>query len=74
MLVAHAAFAGEAFGEGGLGGGVGPVRSHHQRGKGKARAKEGGGKLGPPVDRAWMERWRVQLKIAGVRTTVFGWR
>lgn len=62
MLVAHKEFCAEAFGEGGLGGGVGPVR--HGKSKGKARAKAG--KMGPPVDKAWMERWRVQLKIAGV--------
>lgn len=68
MLVAHAQFAAEAFGEDGLRGGSaggGPVRHGRAGAKGKGKAKEG--KLGPPVDRAWMERWRVELKIAGVR-------
>ncbi|GJE87946.1 histone acetyltransferase type B [Phanerochaete sordida] len=64
MLVAHARFAGEAFGEGGLGGGVGPVR-HGARAKGKGKAKARVGKLGPPVDKAWAEKWRAELKIAG---------
>lgn len=29
---------------------------------------KGRGKIGPPVDRAWSEKWRKDLKIAGVRT------
>lgn len=58
MLVAHAAFAAEAFG-GEPSSTAGPVRTGKSKGKGAA------GKLGPPVDRAWAERWRVQLKMAG---------
>ncbi|KIP10311.1 hypothetical protein PHLGIDRAFT_65891 [Phlebiopsis gigantea 11061_1 CR5-6] len=58
MLVAHAAFAAEAFG-GEPSSTAGPVRTGKSKGKGAA------GKLGPPVDRAWAERWRVQLKLAG---------
>ena len=26
----------------------------------------GGGKMGPPVERAWAEKWRVELKLASV--------
>ncbi|EKM55988.1 uncharacterized protein PHACADRAFT_256983 [Phanerochaete carnosa HHB-10118-sp] len=68
MLIAHARFAAEAFGEGGLGGGgagAGPVRHvrHGAKGKGKGKGREG--MLGPPVDKPWAERWRTELKIAG---------
>ena len=28
------------------------------------------GKLGPPADKAWVEKWRVQLKIAKVSSCI----
>ena len=61
MLVAHEEFMREAFGEDANGGGVGPIRH-----KGKGTTRGGKGKIGPPVERAWAERWRAKLKIAGV--------
>lgn len=39
------------------------LRSVPQSSGGKGR-----GKMGPPVDRAWSEKWRKDLKFAGVRT------
>ena len=42
----------------GGGGGVGPIR--------RTKSSSGAGKMGPPVNKAWAEKWRVQLKIAGV--------
>ena len=66
MLLGHAAFMSEGFSSDAVshgGGRVGRARTHASQ-KGK---KAAGGKLGPPADRAWMERWRKDLKIAGVR-------
>lgn len=66
MLLGHTAFMSEGFGSDAVshgGGRVGRARAT-ARGKGK---KAAGGKLGPPADRAWLERWRKELKIAGVR-------
>jgi histone acetyltransferase 1 len=66
MLLGHAAFMSEGFSSDAVshgGGRVGRARTHASE-KGK---KAAGGKLGPPADRAWMERWRKDLKIAGVR-------
>lgn len=59
MLLAHAEFMAEAFGAP-TGGGGGPVRTKPAHAKAK-------GKIGPPVERGWAERWRARLKIAGVR-------
>lgn len=68
MLLSHAAFMSEGFGADTVSHGGGRVSrartSAKERGK---AAKARGGKLGPPADRAWLERWRKQLKIAGVR-------
>ena len=66
MLLGHTAFMAEAFGSDVVsndGGRVGRVRTSVRAG---TRAKSAGGKLGPPVDRPWFERWRKELKIAGV--------
>ncbi|KAI0303510.1 acyl-CoA N-acyltransferase [Multifurca ochricompacta] len=60
MLLGHVTFMAEAFGAHAVshdGGRVGRVRT---LAKGKSA-----GKLGPPSDRAWLERWRKELKIAG---------
>ncbi|KAI9446791.1 acyl-CoA N-acyltransferase [Lactarius indigo] len=64
MLLGHAAFMAEAFGTDVShdGGRVGRVRASVRTG---AKSKSTAGKLGPPVDRAWFERWRKELKIAG---------
>lgn len=72
MLLGHAAFMSEGFGADAVshgGGRVGRTKrtSAQGKGRGKAKAKAAGGKLGPPADRAWLERWRKDLKIAGVR-------
>ena len=70
MLLGHAAFMSEGFGSDSAshgGGRVGRKRTPaREKGK-KAAAAAAGGKLGPPADRAWLERWRKELKIAGVR-------
>lgn len=36
-------------------------------GRHKGKGREAKGRMGPPVDKAWLERWRVELKIAAVR-------
>ena len=67
FLLAHATYMEEAFGSTGLAssggggkvGGVGPGRRAGKNAGGK-------GKLVPPSDKAWMEKWRKELKIAGV--------
>lgn len=55
MLLNHRQFCSEGYGEARNGGG-GKV----------ARTKKARGKLGPPVERGWAEKWRKDLKIAGV--------
>ena len=72
MLLGHSRFMEEGFGT---------VVSHDggrvARSKTRARAtpmgipsatakSKGKGKMGPPVDKAWAEKWRRDLKIAGV--------
>ncbi|KII89281.1 hypothetical protein PLICRDRAFT_109895 [Plicaturopsis crispa FD-325 SS-3] len=60
MLLSHSVFIEEAFGTGAnTGGGGGKV----QKGKSKARGK-GRGKMGPPAEKGWLEKWRVEFKIA----------
>lgn len=60
MLLGLRQFMEEGFGTGGqsTGGGVGPIR--------RTKSSSGAGKMGPPANKAWAEKWRVQLKIAGV--------
>jgi histone acetyltransferase 1 len=61
MLLDHKQFMEEGFGTNGVptgGGGVGPIR--------RTKSSSGAGKMAPPVNKAWAEKWRVQLKIAGV--------
>jgi histone acetyltransferase 1 len=71
MLLGHAAFMSEGFSSDVVshgGGRVGRTRTPaREKGKKAAAAAAAGGKLGPPADRAWLERWRKELKIAGVR-------
>ncbi|KIY73276.1 histone acetyltransferase type B [Cylindrobasidium torrendii FP15055 ss-10] len=60
MLFSHREMMDEAFGgvESSNGGRVGRV--------GKAlTGKNKAGKMGPPVDKPWAERWRLKLKLAG---------
>lgn len=60
MLLGLKQFMEEGFGTNGTptGGGVGPIR--------RTKSSSGSGKMGPPMNKAWAEKWRVQLKIAGV--------
>lgn len=69
MLLAHEQFMQEGFGGSNLtsshGGGrvvKGKSRARTQAISGKGKGK---GKMGPPLDKAWAERWRKDLKIAG---------
>jgi histone acetyltransferase 1 len=61
MLLSNERFIQEGFGEVAVSHGGGKVAK--KTGRAKARSQ---GKLGPPADRAWVEKWRVELKIAGV--------
>jgi hypothetical protein len=56
MLISHPAFLKEGLGEESHGGG-----RVTKKGKGKAAS----GKLGPPSDKLWCEKWRKELKLAG---------
>ncbi|KAI0032357.1 acyl-CoA N-acyltransferase [Vararia minispora EC-137] len=66
MLLNNTKFVEEGFGDlsiaSGGGGKVGGVK------RGKRARKAAGlrkGKMGPPADKAWLEKWRVHLKLAG---------
>ena len=74
MLLAYTQFLEEAFGQndpqtasygGGRVGGVGRAGKSGFGGK-KVDGAISKGKLVPPTDRAWAEKWRLQMKIAGV--------
>lgn len=71
MLLGHAAFMSEGFGDDAVshgGGRVGRVKRTTARTAAQGtKRKATGGKMGPPADRAWLEGWRKDLKIAGVR-------
>ena len=58
MLLAEDTFIQEAFGAEAEGHSVGRIN------KGKAKAKRG--KMGPPVEKGWLEKWRLHFKIASV--------
>lgn len=65
MLQNHKQFIEEAYGSSGSAGGrVGGVGLGRRSGRGGT--KQTRSKLGPPVDKAWAEKWRKDLKIAGV--------
>ena len=66
MLLGHTAFMAEAFASDVLSHDGGRVRRARTSARVGTRAKSAAGKLGPPADRAWLERWRKELKIAGV--------
>jgi len=60
MLLGLRLFMEEGFGTNGSsvgGGGVGPIR--------RTKSSSSAGKMGPPVNKAWAEKWRIELKIAG---------
>jgi histone acetyltransferase 1 len=71
MLMGHAAFMTEGFGSGAVSHGGGRVGRTRTTAREKGKKGQAGGKLGPPADRAWLERWRKELKIAGVRIFLF---
>lgn len=61
MLLSTKQFMEEGFGQNSYshgGGRVGKV--------GKALSGSSKGKMGPPVEKGWAEKWRLKLKIAGV--------
>jgi len=59
MLLGLKQFMEEGFGtnESSTGGRVGPIR--------RTKSTSGAGKMGPPVNKVWAEKWRVHLKISG---------
>lgn len=73
LLLSNSRFVEEGFGGlavshgGGRVGGVGRAGKSGRGGNTTASAK---GKLGPPADKTWVEKWRSDLKIAGVDTFV----
>ena len=73
MLLANERFMNEGFGVQSAtashgGGRVQKARSHLRSiPKSGTRSR---GRMGPPVDRAWSEKWRKDLKIAGVRMSL----
>lgn len=64
MLLSNEQFMEEAFGVQ-VADGAGPPR---KSGRG-ADLSLGKGKLSPPADKVWVEKWRKDLKIAGVRSS-----
>ncbi|KAN0075406.1 Acyl-CoA N-acyltransferase [Tylopilus felleus] len=71
MLLANERFMSEGFGASSVAAshGGGRVQKVRSRLRGGTQSASGGtksrGKMGPPVDRAWSEKWRKDLKIAG---------
>ncbi|THV07996.1 histone acetyltransferase type B catalytic subunit [Dendrothele bispora CBS 962.96] len=61
MLLTTEGFMTEGFGDDALSHGGGRVG---KPGKALSRSK-GKGKMGPPVEKGWAEKWRVKMKIAG---------
>lgn len=66
MLLSHEQFMKEAFGDKGIG--ASSSGGKVTRKKAGASGKKIKNKLDPPADKAWMEKWRKDLKIAGVRS------
>ena len=71
MLLSNQQFMSEGFGGqeshgGGRVGGIGRGGKSGRGGGAKKEALASKGKLFPPVDKVWIEKWRKELKIAGV--------
>jgi histone acetyltransferase 1 len=69
LLLSDMKFMEEAFGGGAIshgGGRVGGVGRAGKSGRGGDSTVAAKGKIGPPVDKVWAEKWRTNLKIAGV--------
>ena len=72
MLLSNAQFMQEGFGSDGVGGGVSHGGGKVIKGKSRGvnvnagRVGRGKGKMGPPAEKGWVEKWRKDLKIAGV--------
>jgi histone acetyltransferase 1 len=71
MLLANEQFMQEGFGGEVVSHGGGKVRKPKSRARAtpmgaSSATVKGKGKMGPPVDKAWAEKWRTDLKIAGV--------
>ncbi|EIN08019.1 histone acetyltransferase type B catalytic subunit [Punctularia strigosozonata HHB-11173 SS5] len=60
MLLAHQKFMEEGFGADALTAGTSASLGKRKRVAGAFQ-----GKMGPPADKAWLEKWRLELKIAG---------
>ncbi|KAI0040276.1 histone acetyltransferase type B [Auriscalpium vulgare] len=63
MLLSHTAFMTEGFGDASVSSGGGKVLSGRRARVAAAAQRKG--KLGPPSDKVWLEKWRRDLKIAG---------
>ncbi|KAJ8482138.1 hypothetical protein ONZ51_g5563 [Trametes cubensis] len=63
MLIANEKFMREGFGPEAVSSNGGKV-ARTKRGKSRTM-RAGAGKMGPPAERAWLEKWRTELKIAG---------
>jgi histone acetyltransferase 1 len=71
LLLSNEKFLDEGFGGGSVsygGGRVGGVGRSSKSGRGGREMIGAKGKMGPPADKVWVEKWRSDLKIAGVRT------
>lgn len=73
MLLAQERFMSEGFGTQSVtashgGGRVQKARSRLRVTQSSSGSSKSRGKMGPPVDKAWSEKWRRDLKIAGVST------
>jgi len=67
MLLSNAQFMEEGFGsDGGSSHGGGRVVKGKRRGLNANTGGRGKGKMGPPAEKGWVEKWRKDLKIAGV--------
>ena len=67
MLLANEKFMREGFGPEAVSSNGGKVVGRKARAKSSRTMRIGAGKMGPPAERAWLEKWRTDLKIAGVR-------
>ncbi|KAJ7168325.1 histone acetyltransferase type B catalytic subunit [Mycena crocata] len=68
MLLSHQRFMEEGFGGESVshgGGRAGGIGKGGRSGRGGNAAVTATGKMGPPADKTWVEKWRKELKIAG---------